>query len=189
MKQVAYFQLWILPRFSIWSLGSYKKELIKGYVPRFWCTSQNAPFKSQENQGSLLGNKLFLIGRQMEDLCWTHSRISFWLLLDKVMLEPPKWLLYLIGTQQKQKQPQTWFCTATDPPRSCGSACVSLGRPVTPTFSKWPVLTDFCSFSSFSLYIGRISGKLKPKKWHFLWLGTLDFCFHLDFLTSLAKLP
>lgn len=150
---------------------------------------QNAQFKSQENQGSLLGNKLFVIGRQIKNLCWTHSRIYFWLLLDKVMLEPPEMTALPRRNTAKTKTTQTWFCTATDPPRSCGSACVSLGRPVTPTFFKWPVLTDFCSFSSFSLYVGRISGKLKSKKWYFLWLGTLDFCLHLDFLTLLAKLP
>lgn len=70
--------------------GKLQERTRKGHVPRFQCTSQNTRFKSQENQGSLLRNERFLIGRQIADLSWTHLRIYFWLLLDKVMLGTPE---------------------------------------------------------------------------------------------------
>lgn len=134
--------------------GKLQGRTIKCNVSRSQCTSQNTQYKSQENQGSLLRNELFLIGRQIEELCCTHLRIHFWLLLvalwTKSYRNPLKWLLYLVGTQQKQKQPQTWFCTATDPQGLAVLLLVCLWVNLWLLhFFKWPVLTEFCSFSSF----------------------------------------
>lgn len=57
--------------------GKLQEVTIKDYVLRFQCTSPKTQFKSQKNKGSLLRNELFLIGRQIGDICCTYLRFHF----------------------------------------------------------------------------------------------------------------